>query len=137
MNNLFQNCKLQIEGISYVLPSEVSSLLQMGATLVDLREEMETDIKAFGIAQVIYLPYMEFEQKWETLPIDRHLILVDSVGIWSKKATSFLQSKGFSKVASLAGGFTDWEKDGFPVRAGKFEPLNGPCLCMIKPHERK
>lgn len=137
MNNLFQKCKLQIDGISYVLPSEVISLLQQGATLVDLREEMETEIKAFGIEQVVYLPHIDFEEKWGTLPLEKQLILADSVGIWSKKAAAFLHSKGYSQVASLAGGFTDWEKDGFPVKAGKYQPLNGPCLCMIKPHERK
>lgn len=137
MNNLFQSCKLQIGGIGYVLPSEVVLLLQQGATLVDLREELETDIKAFGIEQVVYLPYIEFEDKWGTLPLEKPLILADSVGIWSKKAAGFLQSRGYSEVASLAGGFTEWERDGFPVKAGKCEPLNGPCLCMIKPHERK
>jgi hypothetical protein len=86
MNKLFQNCKLQIDGISYVLPSEVISLLQQGATFVDLREELETEIKAFGIEKVVYLPHIEFEEKWETLPLEKPLILADSVGIWSKKA---------------------------------------------------
>ncbi len=136
MSNIFENCKLQIDGIPYVLPSELITLLQQGATLIDLREEMETEIKAFGIEQVVYLPHIDFAEKWGTLPLEKQLILADSVGIWSKKAAAFLHSKGY-QVASLAGGFTDWEKDGFPVKAGKYQPLNGPCLCMIKPHERK
>jgi rhodanese-related sulfurtransferase len=137
MNNLFQKCKLQISGICYVLPSEMIPLVQQGAILVDLREELETEIKTFGIDNIVYLPHMEFDEKWETLPLENPLILVDSVGIWSKKSAAFLQSKGYDQVASLAGGFTDWEKDGFPVRTGKCEQLDGPCLCMIKPHERK
>jgi rhodanese-related sulfurtransferase len=137
MTNLFQHCKLQIGGIIYVLPSEVASLLQQGAVIVDLREEMETDIKTFGLGGVVYLPHFEFDEKWETLPLEKPLILADSVGIWSKKAVILLQSKGYTAVASLAGGFTDWEKDGFPVQKGKCAELNGPCLCMIKPHERK
>jgi rhodanese-related sulfurtransferase len=137
MNNLFQNCKLQIDGIYYVLPSEVIPLLQQGAVLVDLREEVETDIKSFGVEQVIYLTHYEFDEKWETLPLDKPLILADSVGIWSKKAAVTLQSKGYVNVASLAGGFNEWDKDGFPVKAGNCQPLNGPCLCMIKSHEKK
>ena len=137
MNNLFQNCKLQINGIFYVLPAEVIPLLQQGAVLVDLREELETDIKSFGVEPLIYLPHDQFDEKWETLPLEKPLILADSVGIWSKKAAATLQSKGYVEVASLAGGFNEWDKDGFPVKSGKCQPLNGPCLCMIKPHEKK
>jgi len=113
------------------------SLVQKGAIVVDLREEVETDIKTLGIEKVEYLPHSEFDNKWETLPLDKPMILADSVGIWSKKSAGFLQSRGYNQVASLAGGFTDWEKDGYPVKTGKCEELNGPCLCMIKPHERK
>jgi rhodanese-related sulfurtransferase len=137
MNNLFQNCKLQINGIFYVLPAEVIPLLQQGAVIVDLREEVETDIKSFGVEPIIYLPHNQFDEKWNTLPLEKPLILADSVGIWSKKAAATLQSKGYMQVASLAGGFNEWDKDGFPVKAGKCRPLNGPCLCMIKPHEKK
>lgn len=137
MNNLFQNCKLQINGICYVLPAEVIPLLQQGAVIVDLREEVETDIKSFGVEPIIYLPHNQFDEKWNTLPLEKPLILADSVGIWSKKAAATLQSKGYMQVASLAGGFNEWDKDGFSVKAGKCRPLNGPCLCMIKPHEKK
>jgi rhodanese-related sulfurtransferase len=137
MNNLFQNCKLQIGGICYVLPAEVIPLVQQGAVLVDLREEVETDIKSFGVESIIYLPHNEFDAKWNTLPMEKPLILADSVGIWSKKAAATLVSKGYLQVASLAGGFNEWDKDGFPVTEGKCQPLNGPCLCMIKPHEKK
>ena len=137
MIKFFQHCKLQIDGIPYVLPSELISLLQQGAILVDLREELETEIKTFGLEKVYYLPHMDFDERWETLPLDKPLILADSVGIWSKNKAAFLKSKGYDQVASLAGGFADWDKDGFPVKDGKCEVQNGPCLCMIKPHERK
>jgi hydroxyacylglutathione hydrolase len=120
-----------------VLPSEVITLLQQGAVLVDLREEVETDIKSFGVEPFIYLPYNQFNEKWKSLPLDKPLILADSVGIWSKQAVAILHSKGYTQVASLAGGFNDWDKDGFPVKEGRCQPLNGPCLCMIKPHEKK
>jgi hydroxyacylglutathione hydrolase len=137
MNGLFRNCKLQIDGIAYVLPSEAIPLIQQGAVLIDMREEVETDIKSFNLDSVIYLPHDRFEEKWESLPLDKPLILADSVGIWSKNAVITLKSKGFTDIASLAGGFNEWDKDGFPVKSGRCQPLNGPCLCMIKPHEKK
>lgn len=108
-----------------------------GALLVDLRTDLETGIKAFGLERVVFIPHDEFEEKWKTLPVDQPLILADSVGIWSKHFASLLLTRGFMDVASLAGGIADWEKDGFPMKEGKYAPLNGPCPCMITPHERK
>lgn len=133
--NIFESCKLRIAGIPYPLAGEVPGFLQQGAVLVDLREELETLIKAFGIEKVVYLPWSEFKEKWETLPLDCPLLLADSVGLHSKEAAIFLISKGYSHVASLAGGFAGWQQDGQPVKAGKYQPLNGPCPCMIKPRE--
>jgi rhodanese-related sulfurtransferase len=137
MSNLFEHCRLNIDGIPFVLPSEVLQLIGKGAVLVDLREEVEVDIKSFGVDNLVYLNHYDFDEKWESLPLDKPLILADSVGIWSKKAAASLLSKGYPEVASLAGGFNDWDRDGFPVRTGRCRPLNGPCLCMTKPHEKK
>ena len=137
MNNIFDRCKLRSGNLAFVLPAEVNELLREGAILVDLREEVETDIRAFGVDNLVYLSHSEFHEKWESLSLDKPLIFADSVGIWSKKAAETLISKGYEQVASLAGGMADWEKDGYPVKAGKCQPLSGPCLCMIKPHDKK
>jgi rhodanese-related sulfurtransferase len=137
MSAFFESCCLIIDGIPYPLPREVPELLQRGAIVVDLREEIETEIRAFGIEKVLYIPHSEFEEKWSILPSNKPLILADDVGLWSKKYTLFLKSKGYEDVSSLAGGMADWEKDGLPVKAGRYQPLNGPCACMIKPKEKK
>ena len=137
MKDHFSNCKLQIGGLSFVLPSEVPGLMEQGAILVDLREELETGIRRFGIEKVCYLPFSGFRTGWESLPLGNPLIFVDSVGLHSKEAVLFLWEKGYRETASLAGGFAGWLQDGFPVKTGKYHPLNGPCLCMIKPHKRK
>ena len=137
MPDFFENCSLKIDGIPYPLPKEVLELLGAGATMVDLRAEFDTDIRAFGVENIIYLPHTEFEEKWESLPLDKPLILADAVGLWSRKYAVSLRAKGYENIASLAGGIADWEKDGFPMKAGKYQPLNGPCPCMIRPRERK
>jgi rhodanese-related sulfurtransferase len=137
MKDFFKSCHLTINGIPFPLPTEVPGLLSGGAFLVDLREELETEIRAFGVERIIYIPHSEFEQRWESLPHDTPLILADAVGLWSKHFAIFLRSRGYNQVASLAGGIADWEKDGLPVKAGKYMPLNGPCPCMIVPNKRK
>ena len=112
-------------------------MLSEGAMLVDLRSELETEIRAFGVEQVVYLPHTEFNGNWRSLPLGTPLILADAVGIWSKKYARFLHSEGYHEIASLTGGISEWEKDGMPMKAGKYMPLNGPCPCRIVPNERK
>lgn len=136
MDGFFQDCKLHISGVDYALPSEVPELLGKGAWLVDLRTEFETEIRAFGVERVIYLPYEELNEKFGILKPEDPLILADSVGLHSKEALVFLRTKGYKHLASLAGGIADWEKDGLPMRKGKYQPLNGPCPCMIRPKEK-
>jgi len=135
--NFFESCKLQINGMAFPLPGEVVALINAGAVVVDIREEIETEIKAFGLENIIYLQHHDFEAKWSSLPTGKPLILADSSGIWSKQYAQLLKTNGFSEVGCLAGGFTAWFQDGFPVKNGKYAELNGPCPCMIKPHERK
>ena len=137
MESAFSECRLKIGKSVYVLPSEVPVLLGKGAILVDLRTELETEIKAFGVENVVYLPYYDLDAKWESLPLVKPLIFADEVGLYSKEAAEKIYHKGYPDIASLSGGIADWEKDGMPMKAGKYEPLNGPCPCMIRPHERK
>jgi rhodanese-related sulfurtransferase len=132
MKGFFDHCKLHIDGLDFVLPSEALDLLALGACIVDVRTEFEIEIKSFGVKRVACLPYDELEEKYELLSKAVPLILADSVGLHSKEALLFLRSKGFVQLASLAGGIADWEKDGLPMGKGKYQPLNGPCPCMIK-----
>ncbi len=137
MESFFSGCKLKIGQIVFVLPSEVPDLLRNGACIVDVRTELETEIKAFGAENVVYMPFDELDAKWVSLPLEKPLIFADAVGLHSKEAAEKMHSKGYCVVASLSGGIADWEKDGMPMKAGKYQELNGPCPCMIRPHERK
>ena len=68
MSEFFNSCCLKFDGIPYPLPREVPELLSKGAIVVDLREEIEIELRAFGIEKVIYLPHSEFEERWPSLP---------------------------------------------------------------------
>ena len=69
------------------------------------------------------------------LPQDRYLIFADTVGLRSKEAVLFLKRKGFEKIANMAGGIVDWERDGLPLKSNIEERLSGSCMCQLKPRE--
>lgn len=136
MTSIFNSCKIHINGISFVCPAEVPGFLKQGARLVDIREDFEIVLKTFSVENIIYLPFKELKENQSNLPMDEPLIIADSVGLWSKEAVVFLQSKGYLNIASLAGGIADWERDGLPLKNKKGQQLNGPCLCMLKPQKQ-
>jgi len=135
--NFFSECSIVVNGIPCPTPVETINYLREGAVLVDIREELETGIAAFGLEQVIYLPRTLFNEKWQSLPMNKPMILADSAGIWSGQCAIRLKQNGTSEVACLAGGFTEWMHDGLPVKKGRYAPLNGPCPCMIRTQKRK
>jgi rhodanese-related sulfurtransferase len=57
--------------------------------------------------------------------LDQQLVLVCAHGYSSSLAAATLQDLGFSRATDLTGGFTAWEEQGFPVRAGPAGPSHG------------
>jgi hypothetical protein len=43
-----------------------------------------------------------------------------------------LISRGFTKVAGLAGGIVEWERDGLPLLLDNKARLSGSCMCQLK-----
>lgn len=118
-------------------PKETLEVCSMGGIVVDVREEYLSSFKMFGVPEVIRLPMSNFKEEYHTLTKDRHLIIADSAGLKSKEATLFLLENGFVKVANLAGGLVEWERDNMPLNVDINERLTGSCMCQLKPRERK
>jgi rhodanese-related sulfurtransferase len=123
--------------MKHVTPRECLALCEKGALLVDVREDYMNTFKTFDVPEVMFLPYTQFQEKYASLPDDRHLIIADAAGINSKKAVEFLLKHGFEKIANLAGGIVEWERDGLPLVTDKRERLTGSCMCMLRKRERK
>ena len=85
--------------------------------VVDVREpnEFETVRLEDGVALV---PLSQFATRWEELPRDRPLLMMCAGGGRSAAATAHLLRNGYTDVANVAGGITDWERSGLPVRRG-------------------
>ena len=129
----FRNRGFVSNGILHLTPSEAWQAIQEGALLVDVRPEFQVRMKTFAVQNIIFCPYERIREQFDLLPRQKPLILADAVGLRSKECISFLKEKGFVNISNLAGGITDWEKDGFPMSKELSQQLNGPCACMLRP----
>jgi molybdopterin/thiamine biosynthesis adenylyltransferase/rhodanese-related sulfurtransferase len=84
--------------------------------VVDVREQSEWD--EGHIPGAVHVPRGSLESRIERLAPDptRPVVLYCSVGNRSAFAAKTLAELGYEDVVSLAGGFTDWKRNGFPVQ---------------------
>ena len=132
MENVISERVVGNNGIQNMSAREAFNAIQNGAMLIDIREEYHTNMKTFQVANYIILPLSIFDANITKLPKDNLLIIADASGLHSKIAVEKLLQNGFTKVANLAGGIIDWERDGFPVTKDPSQQLSGQCPCMIK-----
>jgi sulfur-carrier protein adenylyltransferase/sulfurtransferase len=83
--------------------------------LVDVREQDEWD--EGHIPGAVHIPRGNLESRIERAAPDRTqaLVLYCAAGNRSAFAARTLEELGYTDVASLAAGFTDWKRNGFPV----------------------
>jgi molybdopterin/thiamine biosynthesis adenylyltransferase/rhodanese-related sulfurtransferase len=81
---------------------------------VDVRERNEWD--EGHIPGAIHVPRGNLESRIEAAVPDREtpLVLYCATGARSAFAAKTLEEMGYETVSSLAGGFTDWKRNGFP-----------------------
>ena len=137
MINIFKNYGIFSNGILSFSPREAFELCGKGAVIVDVREEYLNNFKNFDVPEILFFPISKLAQKLSELPQDKYLIFADTVGLRSKEAVIFLKDKGFIKIANMAGGIVDWDRDGLPLKTNIEERLSGSCMCQLKPREGK
>ena len=123
-------------GFLNLTPREAFAEVHSNAIIVDVREEYLIGFKLFDVPNIIYLPNSQLESRFHELPLDKPLIIADSVGLRSKEAMLFLANKGYLSIANLSGGIVDWERDGLPLVIDVKEKLDGSCACQLKPRNR-
>ncbi|MDX6408281.1 MAG: sulfur-carrier protein adenylyltransferase/sulfurtransferase [Gaiellaceae bacterium] len=84
--------------------------------VIDVREQDEWD--EGHIAGAVHVPRGHLESRIERLAPDpaRPVVIYCSAGNRSAFAAKTLTELGYEDVVSLAGGFTDWKRNGFPVQ---------------------
>src|SRR4051794_32831510 len=83
--------------------------------IVDVREQDEWD--EGHIPGAVHIPRGHLEARIERAAPDaaRPVLLYCSAGNRSVFAAKTLEELGYADVVSLAGGFTDWKRNGFPI----------------------
>src|SRR5438132_11065912 len=107
----------QARAVSYELDAgRARELIETGEPLVvDVREQDEWD--EGHIPGAVHIPRGHLESRIERAAPDpsRPVVVYCSAGNRSAFAAKTLEEMGYEDVASLAGGFTDWKRNGFPV----------------------
>jgi sulfur-carrier protein adenylyltransferase/sulfurtransferase len=103
--------------ISEVDAARFRELAESGdPVVVDVREQDEWD--EGHIPGAVHIPRGHLESRIERAAPDssRRVLLYCSAGNRSAFAAKTLEEMGYEDVVSLAAGFTDWKRNGFPVQ---------------------
>ena len=103
--------------ISEIDATQARERIESGEPVViDVREQDEWD--EGHIAGAVHIPRGHLESRIERLAPDtsRPVVVYCSAGNRSAFAAKTLSELGYEDVVSLAGGFTDWKRNGFPVQ---------------------
>ena len=137
MDGFFFKDGFESSGIMNLTPRNAFTYCQKGAILIDVREEFMNRFKMFDVPGVIYCPFSILEETYPDLPKDKPMIFADAAGLHSKEAVKFLIYKGFgNRIANMAGGLVEWERDGLPLIIDKSEKLSGSCMCQLRPRNK-
>jgi rhodanese-related sulfurtransferase len=102
--------------VDEVDPARARELIEDGdPVILDVREQDEWD--EGHIPGAVHIPRGHLESRIERAAPDpaRRVLLYCSAGNRSVFAAKTLEEMGYEDVVSLAGGFTDWKRNGFPV----------------------
>jgi sulfur-carrier protein adenylyltransferase/sulfurtransferase len=109
---LLQQVKAEIDEVDASRAREL--LAEADAAAVDVRERDEWE--EGHIPGAVHIPRGSLEGRIENAVPDRSqaIVVYCSGGSRSAFAARTLEELGYENVASLAGGFTDWKRNGFP-----------------------
>lgn len=127
-------CNL-INGIRHISGKDFLKLPQDDVILLDVRPEYELS-RLFDVANVVYCPYKEMDQRHKELPEDIYVVIADAAGLRSKETTEKLQKLGHKNVINLSGGIVEWERDGLPVTVDRSRILTGSCMCQLRTRKK-
>lgn len=101
--------------IREVAPAEAAALQARGAALVDVREPEEIAQGSPPGALRLGRGFLEIRIEDAVPDLERTLVVMCGSGVRSLFAAEDLRRLGYREVTSMAGGYTRWKSEGFPV----------------------
>lgn len=120
--------KFQIEGVRHIHPAEAMDMLEKNAAiLIDVREENEYQYESIPLDNVLYHPMSVILDRLSYISKEQNIILICAEGVRSSKVANLLMLQGYSNVANLDGGLTQWKAHGLPMKTNL--PFSRGCGC--------
>lgn len=107
--------------IEDIAPAEALRRLRAGALLVDVREPGEHALGLPADALPVPRAALEADPSRHAPDRTRELLLICAAGTRSMLAARALQAMGYTRLASVAGGFERWRAEGLPEARGSGE----------------
>ena len=103
--------------IREISPPEAQQRHRAGATLIDVREQVEWD--AGHIPGAVFIPLGQLDREIGAAVPDKdtEIIMQCRSGARSGRGTALLQELGYTNVVNLAGGILAWEANSLPIEA--------------------
>lgn len=127
--NMFKSIGIKINKFTHLSPTEAYDCSKKGAVFIDVREEFMSHVKTFDVPEIQICPLKNLSELITKLEKDKYLIFVDATGVKSKPAMEFASQNGFTKIANLAGGLLEWERDGLPTLTYQKIKVSGRNKC--------
>ena len=77
-----------------------------GTVIIDVREPFELDI--CRVAGAVHIPMRQVPEQVDSLPRDKHLLILCHAGSRSRRVTEFLRARGLPAVSNITGGIDAW-----------------------------
>ncbi|MBI9068249.1 MAG: rhodanese-like domain-containing protein [Salinivirgaceae bacterium] len=129
MEYIFENKGFIINNLKHLSAKEAYECSKQGAIFIDVREEFMSHMKTFDVPEILISPLKNFSRDCNKLPKDKFLVFVDATGVKSKPAMETAAQNGYSKIANLAGGLVEWERDGMPTNTYQKIIVSGSKRC--------
>jgi sulfur-carrier protein adenylyltransferase/sulfurtransferase len=103
--------------IREISPPEAQQRQAAGATLIDVREQVEWD--AGHIPGAVFIPLGQLDREIAAAVPDKdtEIIMQCRSGARSGRGTNLLQQLGYTNVVNMAGGILEWQANNLPVEA--------------------
>lgn len=97
--------------------AEAVELRDSGAFMLDVRTPEEW--AEYHMPGSTLIPLFELERRVAEVPRDRPVVVVCRSGNRSQEGRDILKAAGFTSVASMAGGLSEWRDQGLPTESGE------------------